>query len=249
MRRTHLAALAFVILAVIWALPALAVSSTDILNRVKAAEAGLKDMRADMFIVEANKSTVSDMGEGYGDILMLQKATVYYKKPDLMRVDGYAKNIKATYIQNGYKKLVLAAMVRKTEDVKNAPGKRFDTLDLGFLSSRLWTDNYVTVVSTDKNGVVQLKFDPKFGDKDKRHDMVWVDSKTLRVLKREKHRGSGEIRAKYVYRGFINLAGKLPIATESTLYNAQGKELGTVTYKNVKANTGLKESLFSLSTR
>lgn len=226
-----------------------AVTSGAILAQVKTAEAGIKDMRADMYITDADKGNVSDMGKGYGDILMLQKATVYYKKPDMMRMDGFAKNIKATYIQNGYKKLILAAMVRKTEDVKNDPGKRWDSLDLGFLSSKLWSDNYVSVVSSDGKGVVQLKFDPKYGDKDKRHDMVWVDSATLKVLKREKHRGSGELRVRYVYSDFETLGGKLPIATQSRMYNGQGEELGTLKYKNVKANTGLSDSLFSLSTR
>ena len=235
-----------------WALAAnsaAGVTSAEILKRVKAAEARVKDIKADMVITEADRGNVSRMGKGYGDILMMQKAKVYYKKPDMIRYDGYAKGIKATYIQNGYKKLILAAMIRKLDDVKNAPGKRQDTLDLGFLSSRLWTDNYVKVVSTESNGVVKLKFDPKFGDKDKRHDMVWVDSNTLKVIRRQKFLGSGELRVKNVYSDFVMLEGKLPIATQSKMYNGAGQMLGTVKYKNVKANTGLSNSLFSLSAR
>lgn len=229
--------------------PATAITAGDILSRVKAAEAGVYDVRADMAITEANKGNVSDMGKGYGDILMLENATIYYKKPDMIRMDGQAKGIKATYIQNGYKKLILAAMIRKTEDVKNAPGKRQDSLDLGFLSSRLWTDNTVALVSSGKDGVVKLKLTPKFGDKDKRHDNIWVDAKTLKVLRREKYRGSGKLRMKYTYSDFAMLGGKLPIATQSTMYGADGGKLGTVVYQNVKANTGLKDSLFSLATR
>lgn len=225
------------------------VTAAEILNRVRAAEAAVTDIRADMRITEADKRNVSEMGKGYGDILSLQRGVMYFKKPDLMRMDGFAKNIKVIYIQNGYKKLVIAAMVRKTDDVKNAPGKRWDTLDLGFLSSRLWTDNNVSVASTARDGTVRLKFAPKFGDKDKRHDMVWIDPKTLRVLSREKYRGSGEMRARYFYSGFQTLAGKLPIATESKLYAPDGGFLGTIKYSNVKANTGLKDSLFSLSTK
>ena len=226
-----------------------AVTSSDILKRVKAAESRVKDIKADMVITEANKGNVSRMGKGYGDILMLQKAKVYYQQPDRIRFDGYAKGIKVTYIQNGYKKLILAAMIRKVEDAKNDPGKRQDSLDLGFLSSRLWTDNYVKVISTESNGVVKLKFDPKHGDKDKRHDMVWVDPNTLKVIRRQKFRGSGELRVKNVYSDFVMLGGKLPIATESKMYNGAGQMLGSVKYTNVKANTGLKDSLFSLSTK
>lgn len=236
------------ILAVLSA-PAMAISASDILGRVKAAEAGLTDYKADMFITEANKKNVSGMGEGYGDILKLEKATVAYKRPDKIRYDGYAQGIRATYIQNGYTKLVLASMIKKQENLKNAPGKRQDTLDLGFLSSRLWTDNHVSVAATEKDGTVKLKFDPKAGDNDKRHDMVWVDPKTLRVLKREKYRGGGEMRVKMNYGDFGQLTGKLPIATTSTMYDPSGRRLGTVEYRNLKINGGLTDSLFSLSAK
>lgn len=226
-----------------------AVSSSDILNRVRAAEAPVNDMKAEMVITSANKGNVSDMGEGYADILKLEKAVISYKRPDKIRYDGYARGIKAAFVQNGYKKLILAAMIRQTEDVRNKPGKRQDTLDLGFLGSRLWVDNVVSVVSTGKDGVVKLKLDPKAGGDDKRHDNVWVDAKTLKVLKREKYRGSGELRIRYTYSDFQMLAGKLPIATTSTMYNSQGEKLGTVDYRNVKANVGLSDSLFSMSQR
>ena len=228
---------------------AFAVSSSDILKRVKAAEAGARDLRAEMVITSANKGNVSDMGEGYSDLLKLQKGVISYKKPNKLRMDGYAQGIKASYIQNGYKKLILAAMIRQTEDVKNKPGKRLDTLDFGFLSSQLWVDNNVAVVSSGKDGIIKLKLDPKSGGQDKRHDNVWVDSKTLKVTKREKYRGSGEMRVRYVYTEFQTLGGKLPIATTSTLYDPHGDKLGSVTYKNVKANAGLSDSLFSLSQR
>ena len=227
----------------------MAVTASDVLARVKAAEAGVKDMRAEMAIESANRGNVSDMGAGYSDILQLQKAVISYKKPDKLRMDGFARGIKASFVQNGYKKLVLAAMIRQTDDLKNKPGKRLDTLDIGFLSSRLWTDNKITVVSTAKNGLMQLKLDPKSGGPDKRHDNIWVDPKTLRVTKREKYKGSGEMRIRYIYSDFQSLGGKLPIATTSAMYGPSGEKLGTVTYRNVKTNVGLADSLFSMSQR
>ena len=234
---------------VVVASSAMATSSTDILKRVKAAESHFTDFRADMVITQANKRNVSEMGNGYGDILRLQKAIISYKKPNLLRVDGYAQGIKMTYVQNGYTKLILAAMIRQKQNVQNAPGKREDTLDLGFLSSQLWKDNYVSVLPGGGRGIIKLKFDPKFGDKDKRHDMVWVDSKSLKVIKREKHKGDGRIRVKYTYSGFMMMGGKLPLATVANMLNADGKELGSVKYKNVKVNCSLNNSLFSLSQR
>lgn len=249
MRRTRSILTAAALVCALAANAAFAVSSSDILKHVKAAEANAKDMRAEMVITSANRGNVSDMGEGYSDILKLQKGVISYKKPDKLRMDGYAQGIKASYIQNGYKKLILAAMIRQTENVKNKPGKRLDTLDFGFLSSRLWVDNTVSVVSSGRDGIIKLKLDPKSGGEDKRHDNIWVDSKTLKVVKREKYRGNGQMRVRYVYSGFQTLGGKLPIATVSTLYGPHGDKLGSVTYKNVKPNSGLADKLFSLSQR
>ena len=76
---------------------------------------------------------------------------------------------------------------------------------------------------------------------------MWVDPATLKITRRLKFRGNGELRVKNTYSNFTMLAGKLPIATVSKMYNGAGELLGTVKYKNVKANTGLKDSLFSLS--
>ncbi len=242
--------LIFAVLALIlFSSSAWAVKASDILARVKAVEAGVKDMRAEMAIESANKDNVSDMGDGYSDVLKLQKAVISFKKPDMLRMDGYARGIKASFVQNGYKKLILAAMIRQTENLANKPGKRIDTLDFGFLSSRLWTDNNITVISTGRDGIVKLKLDPKSGDADKRHDFIWVDPKTLRVTKREKYSGNGMLRVKYVYSDFEKLAGKLPIATTSTMFGPSGGKLGTVTYSNVKANVGIADSFFSLSQR
>jgi outer membrane lipoprotein-sorting protein len=221
----------------------------DLLAGVKKAEAGLRDFKTNMVIAEASKKTISGMGEGYSDIMKLESATIAYKKPDKIRYDGYAVGIKVAYIQNGYTKLILASMVRHKENVKDSPGKRQDTLDIGFLSSRLWTDNNVSLISTDKNGVMKLKLDPKFGGNDKRHDFIWVDPRTLRLLKREKYLGSGQLRISMNYSEFTRLSGGLPIATRSTMFDSEGKLLGTVTYKNLKVNAGVPDSLFSLSAR
>ncbi|MDH7602432.1 MAG: hypothetical protein QHI38_09845, partial [Armatimonadota bacterium] len=193
MTRKFLAALAATIAILSLSVASEAITANDILKKIKAAEASFRDFRAELVIEEANKSAVAGMGERYDEILRLEKAVVCYKKPDKIRYDGYAHGIKVTYIQNGYTKLVIAPMVKQKMNVKNEPGKRQDTLDLGFLSSRLWTDNHVSVVSVERNGVVRLKLVPKFGPRDKRHDLVWVDPKTLRLLRCEHYQGSGEL--------------------------------------------------------
>lgn len=227
-----------------------AATPAEILNRLKAVESKLTDYKAETYIVQADKENVSEMGEGYQDILKLEKAVVSYKKPDKIRYDGYALGMKVTYIQNGYTKLVITSMIRHKDDVKADPGKRQNTLDLGFLSSRLWAENRVSLLSSDKNGLLKLKLVPRWGaDNNKRHDLIWVDSKTLRITRREKYRGSGEIRMSVVFSNYSELVKGLPVATTATMFNPKGEKLGTVTYRNIKVNVGLADSLFSLSSR
>lgn len=221
-----------------------AVTSGDILKRVKAAEASVKDFKADLIMSNTSKKDISQMGERYSDILKADKGFVMYKSPDKIRYDGVAQGIKVSLIFNGYSKLVLSNMIKKRDNIKNAPGKGQDTLDLGFLSSRLWQENNVTLVRTEKDGTVQLKFDPKYGDKDKRNDTVWANPSTLKMTKRIVYSGDGSVRTRSLYSDFEMLGGKLPIATKTTMYDAAGDKLGMVEYKNLKSNVGLSDSLF-----
>ncbi len=238
------------VLAVLAAASDAAVTPAQILDRIKSAESKLQDYKAEMTIVQADKENVSEMGEGYQDILKLEKAVISYKKPDKIRYDGYTMGMKVTYIQNGYTKLVIASMVRHKDDVKSDPGKRQNTLDLGFLSSRLWVENKISLVSAEKTGLLKLKLVPRWGaENNKRHDLIWVDPKTLRIARREKYRGSGQMRMSVVFSDYSELVKGLPIATTATMFNPKGEKLGTVTYKAIKTNVGLEDSLFSMSSR
>lgn len=244
--------ISFIIIAltvILSAANAATLSSSALQKKVEAAEKALTDFSANMQIDSANKKNISGMGAGYSDVVKLEKAEVKYKKPNLIRIDGYAQGIKATYIQNGYSKLVLASMIRQRQNVKNDPGKRQDSLDMGFVNSQLWKDNTITVGQIDSKGIAKLTLKPKFGGKDKRHDNVWLDTKNLRLIKREKYLASGELRIKTEFKDYKNLTSTLPIATTSSMYDPDGKFLGTASYTNVKVNTGIKSSLFSLETR
>ncbi len=52
-----------------------AVTSSQILSKVKAAEANFQDLKADLVITDSNRSTVEGMGEGYEKILKLKKSS------------------------------------------------------------------------------------------------------------------------------------------------------------------------------
>ncbi|MFQ3550288.1 MAG: hypothetical protein SNJ70_11125 [Armatimonadota bacterium] len=215
----------------------------SILSQVKSAESGVKDFSADLVVSDRNLANIKKFDNAWGEIMKLEKATVAYKFPDKIRFDGFAQGIKASYIQNGYIRQIRASMVKHRENVKSASGKRQDTLDLGFLSSQLWTDNNVSVVSTSK-GITQLRFNPKWDGNDKTHQRVWIN-KDLQIQKLEKYRANGDLLTKVEFTQHSKLGGKLPIGIQAKMYTADGGLMGTTTLRNIKINTGLSDSFFS----
>lgn len=224
---------------------AFAVSKTaQLQSKLKKAGAGVKDLTATMVVTEINKGNAADINPAFSEIGQFQKAKVYYKSPDKFRADGVAKGMTVAYATNGNKlQIVVPGLVKRVEDVSAKPGKQRVTLDMGFITDASWKNNNVTYLGSE-GGVAKLNLDPK-RDNTKRHELVWVDEKSLRLVKRQRYNSAGELRAKYIYGDFVTI-GQLPIAREAKIYAPDGDFVGKVNYKDMKANTGLSDSLFTL---
>lgn len=211
---------------------ALAVSSEDIFAQVKQAELRVRGFSAGLIVTDLNKKGISDMGRGYSEIMQLERAVMTYTLPDKIHCEGIAHGFKASYDQDGYIRRVKLGLISLKQNMKNSPGKMQSSLDLGFLSSKLWENNEVSVVD-DTGDCLVLQFKPKFGNNDKKHDLAWVDLDTLKVMKLEKYGSGGDLRIRIINQSFINF-GKLPIAAVSVMYDPQDNKLGTVSYKDFK---------------
>ncbi len=221
-----------------------AVTSDELLGRVKKLEAPFADVSFSVKVT-GDKKIIDDQGDKYEEVLNMKNSTIKYKKHNKIRVQGKLQGINVLAVQNGYMRKLAGGIFNVKGDKKNDPGQRQNSLDVGFLSSAIWTDNKVTVVS-EAGGVVKLKVDPIYGGNDKRHDFIWVDTKTLKLVKRERYNGAGELRNMFEYKEYTTLAPNYYMATKSLGYNGKKKYMGTTVYSNVKVNQKLADSLFKI---
>lgn len=248
---TYLTALrrGFIVLAFTFLFASIAGAETadGLRKKLATASASIKDLKGTMVVTPANKSEAGEISKGILEFLDygFREAKIYYKRPDKFRADGKAKGVDVTYILVGNKKRIVASsiMLKKTEDLSKNLARKQSTLDIGFASDSLWTNNNVKLVSVSK-GVAKLQLIPK-GTKDKRKELIWIEVKTLKLTKRERYTGEGKLRTRHVYSDH-KMMGKMPVATKVKVYSADGGNAGSVSYKDVKANTGLSETLFEI---
>ncbi|MBR4748243.1 MAG: outer membrane lipoprotein-sorting protein [Abditibacteriota bacterium] len=220
------------------------VTSDALLAKVKKLETPFVDVSLSVKVT-GDKTVIDDLGDRYEEVLNMKNSTIKYKKHNKIRVQGKLQGINVMVIQNGYMRKMSGGIYNVKGDKKNDPGQRQNSLDLGILSSSIWADNKVTVVS-ESGGVVKLKVDPIYGGNDKRHDNIWVDADTLKLVKRERYNGAGELRNLFEYKEYRELTPGYFMATKYMGYNGKKKYLGTTTYSNIKVNQKLADSLFKI---
>lgn len=220
-------------------------TSAGLKDRLSAACASISDLKGKMVVSPADKSEAKEISKGILEFLDhgFREVTVSYKRPDKFRAQGKAKGVDVTYVLNGNKKQITAPsiMLKKTDDLSGDRAKKQTTLDLGFASDSMWRDNNIKLISQAK-GVATLQLIPK-GTDDKRKELVWIETKTLKVVKRERYKGDGHLKARHIYTNH-KMVGKIPVATSVKVYSADGGYAGLVSIEDLHANTGLSDSLF-----
>lgn len=223
-------------------------TSAGLQKRAKEFNAGVKDIAGKMVVIDADSKGVRNINPSLIEALNVKEMDIFYRSPDQYRAEALAKGLQLTWVLNGNKQVISVPgmMIRKTEDVGQKPGRKRNSLDMGFISHKLWDDFNVSIVSQSKNSC-QLKLVPN-GEKEKRHEMIWIEPGSMKLVKRQRHSGDGTLSVSYIYSDHTKI-GKLNVAERAKLYNGEGEFAGTVEYRGMKGNTGLAASLFSLSAR
>ena len=221
-----------------------AMTSDDLLAKVKKAESNFNDFSASIS-VSGDKDNLEDFGDRFEDVLSLKNGTVKYKKHNMIRVEGKLQGIKVLLIQNGYMRKMQGGIYNTKKDRKNDPGKRQNSLDIGMVSSSLWVDNKVTILDSN-DGILKVDFNPIYGGNEKRHELAWIDSQTLKIIKRQRFNYAGELRNSLEYKEYKEVVPGYYIATKWATYNEKKKYLGTTTYTKIKINQNLSNSLFKI---
>lgn len=221
-----------------------AIDSNSILARIKTYEKDFTSMQADLKPT-GSKNKLSKMEKKLDILADVKDGKVKYKKGNRIKIEGKLQGIKVSAVENNYKIRFNVGPLKGSMDYKDDPGKRYNSLDLCFLSSWLWENNKVTVLSV-QDGVAKCKFDPIQGGNEERHDLVWIDTKTLKMLRREKYNTDGILKLIIVYNEWKELIPGYYIATKYHNYNPQKELIGVNTLVNIKVNVPISDDIFKI---
>lgn len=217
-------------------------------SKLASASSSIQDLQGTMVVKSANRSNAGEISKGVSSFLDqgFREAKIWFKRPNKFRAQGKAKGIDVTYVLDGNKKQITAPalMLKKNENLSDDREKKQSTLDLGFASDLLWNDNKVKVLSTDSKGIAKVQLIP-IGVTDKRKELVWIDTKSLEVIQRERYGGGGNLKWRHVYKAH-KMMGKVPVATLVHVYSPDGGYVGAIVYSDLRVNTRLRDSLFAV---
>ena len=222
-----------------------AFSSEEMLARVKKLESGLTSMEASVNPV-GSKSKLAKMEKKLDLLADIKNGNVKYKKGNRIKIEGKLQGIKVSAVENNYKIRFNVGPLKGSMDYKDDPGKRYSSVDLCFLSSWLWQNNKITVLNVDKNGIAKCKFDPIQGGNELRHDLIWVDTKTLKLIRREKYNTDGILKLIIVYKEWKEMIPNYWISTKYETYNPKKELIGVNALTNIKTNHNIKDSIFNI---
>lgn len=211
----------------------------------------LDDFIATMHVVQHDDNAARKIHPDFGLIYKLKgDIKIRYKEENMMRIDGKVGASNATLIVAGTHQYVkFGPGITRKDDLGASPGKRKTLLDVGMISSGyLAYTNPQSLGSRPVNGVMCGVFRISYKDQtlDTSHRIVWVDPKTRITLKREEYSQTGKLVATFYYRDARQVAQGIWFPSRIEVFNAEGQKAGETSYRDVKVNQGLADSLFKL---
>lgn len=226
-----------------------ALECADIRSRILQATRDFKDVTLTCKVLYANIAELKKISSDFPKSYELKTTTVKYKSPDKMKMEGKLGMLKVSIMINGAQKCIRIPGLRysRKEDISSEPHKRQSDLDIGIITGSLWRDYTVLDTANDKASetpVYRVTF-VRNNSRDKKL-VCWVDSKSLKLLKVEKHESDGTLRARYVYSDHTLVGDTIWVPGRVDVYNVEGKLAGTTAYTNIRLNTDLPDSEFKI---
>lgn len=200
-------------------------------------------MTATIIGVYANQKELNKIGKSYARSHEFKKAKITFKDPDKLKMEGTVGMVKIQYIICGETRIVRIPSLRysKRENLSDEPGKAQTSLDVGAITDGLYDTHNVKHIGTEEDVLIfQLN---RKGD-DRWNQKIWVENKTFKLLKREKYRKNGLLKARYCYKDHHNVDSVIWIPFRTETYTPAGKLAGASELKNVKVNEGVLDSIF-----
>jgi outer membrane lipoprotein-sorting protein len=213
--------------------------------------AKLDDFEADVTVAQSNQRELGKIGKDFGMVYRFKQITMRYKEPNKARMDVSAEGAKGIFIVNGSRQWVSVPKlgIKSSSDFGKSPGKRKSLIDVGLIS-----EYYLTYANAkfEREGTVDgtpvAVFDLTYKDReeDSSHARVYIDPKTKVMLKRESYSQDGKLQAVYLFKNVVEVKPGIWVPTRIEAHNVDRVLAGALEYKNIKVNTGLSDSLFTL---
>jgi outer membrane lipoprotein-sorting protein len=214
-------------------------------------QAGLKSLSFTAVVGSAKQTELQKINKDFAQSYRFKSMQVYMKEPFKIRMETKVDDSDILMVINGpVRKLSIPkARLSQKLNLKDEPGKRQTAFDFGFVTPSLF-DGYFQAefVRTERATGHQI-FDVTYvaGLADKSRHRVWIDPAKKMVTRRQWYANwGGHLMATFDYSEPVQLGG-VWIATTISVTNAEGKLAGTTTYKDVRVNPTLADSLFDVS--
>ena len=214
-------------------------------------QSGLKDATFTATVDKAVIKELKKINNDFASSYRVKSTSVQLKEPFKMRLESNVEGNSITFILNGSSRLfkVSPAGIKQRENLAKSPGKRQTLFDYGLLTPSLFSNFFVASFVRTERGSGDAVFDVtyiKSLDDTTRH-RIWVDVDKKFVTKREWYsQNGGHLMATFTYSN-PKQYGSVWIPTKLSVSNADRAFAGSLNYSNIKVNTGLSESIFSVS--
>src|SRR5262249_23191579 len=151
---------------------------------------------------------------------------------DMLRFEGKRGLVPVTLIQNGPTQTVrLSLGIKKTRDMSKEVRNKLSGLDFGLLNGQVWQDFNVAIAgqeTVDNRPAVLLRLTVRGDNPGSAFQKVWVDNETLRVVRRERYRGNGEMKDREVFRDPVRVPGGAWLSRRVEVMNQAGHFVGAL---------------------
>lgn len=209
----------------------------------------IQDLSWTARIVRGEQRELRKINSDFGQAYRFEATSIKYKEPNRIRVESKADDTTVSYVINGttqYFNVPSLHIVQKT-DLSKAPGRRQTTLDFGLLTpamfDQLFEAKFVRMDRASGAAVFDLTYIPSLHDTTRHR--IWVESNKRYVIKREWYNQEGRMLATFTYENAAQV-GPIWMPTVMTVKNVDNVVAGITRYENVKVNSGIPDSTFSI---
>lgn len=224
-----------------------AAATTPAVDFDDAVSNNLSDLQFNMKLKSANRSELKKINNDFALGYEAESGLVQWKEPMKLKLSSNVNGEKIIYLIAGNKQsyFVQRFNLRKTDDLSQDPGRHQTLFDFGLITPSISQQFLKGVfVRTDADGF--NIFDATFRqDRDTTRFRIWVHPSKRYVAKRVWYNRKGQLMATFEYENPVQSNG-VWVATRVTVKNSENKVAGVTEYSNIRANSGLADSIFKL---